>query len=165
MKSLLILRHARASAAMRGQNDHERPLDERGQRDARAVGQRLAAADLLPDLILASSAARTVETARLVAESGGFSGELRPESALYLAPARRYLELLAGLAEGAPRVMVVGHNPGLELLVERLTRRPEELPTAALALVELPIERWDALHDGWPRGRLAQLWRPDHGGL
>ena len=57
------------------------------------------------------------------------------------------------------RVMVVGHNPGMEALVAHLTGRMETMPTAALAHIELPIEKWEEL-DYEVQGELLHLWRP-----
>ena len=77
----------------------------------------------------------------------------------YLADPEVYLELLRELGADVRTAMVVGHNPGMEELVELLTGRDEIFPTAALARVELAIDRWVELSPG-TRGRLVSLWRP-----
>ena len=69
------------------------------------------------------------------------------------------LSLLPTVRENAETVMIVGHNPGLEQLVEQLTGEREDLPTAALAHIELPIDQWQDLNLS-TRGTLVGLWRP-----
>jgi phosphohistidine phosphatase len=115
--------------------------------------------ELLPDLILSSTAKRARVTAELVTQESGYEGELRLEDDLYAFDAEAYQEALSELADEYECVMVVGHNPAMEELLEALTGGFERLPTAALALVELPIERWSELEDG-PEGKLIHLWRP-----
>jgi phosphohistidine phosphatase len=79
--------------------------------------------------------------------------------AFYHAAPENYLELLAGLSDEYERVLVVGHNPGLEELVEQLSGRAETMVTAALAVVELPIDRWLDLDEA-TAGKLVEMWRP-----
>ena len=159
MKTVLILRHAKSSWKHSGLDDHDRPLNKRGLADAPRMGQLIAKAGLVPELICSSSAVRALTTARLVAEGCGYDGELRVLRELYLAAPETYVDLLAALPDELERVMVVGHNPGMEDLVETLTGAEEGFPTAALAHVRLTAERWDDL-PGFPRGKLIDLWRP-----
>ena len=159
MRTLLILRHAKSSWKDDSLPDHDRPLNKRGLKDAPRMGQLLRREDLLPDLILCSSAKRARVTAELVAEESGYEGELRLKDDLYAFDAEAYLEALTELSDGYDRVMVVGHNPAMEELLEALTGGFERLPTAALAMVELPIDRWSELEDE-PEGKLTHLWRP-----
>ena len=113
----------------------------------------------MPDLIVTSTAARATETVRLVAEACGYAGPVKTLRELYLAAPESYVDVLRELGDNAERVLVVGHNPGLEALVEGLSGRSVELPTAALVLLRMPIERWAALRlDG--RGELVQWWTP-----
>ena len=159
MKSLLLLRHAKSSWKNAGLDDHDRPLKKRGRRDAPRMGRLLVAEGLAPGLILTSSALRASETAAAVATACGKSAGLRSFRELYLAEPDDYALLLRELPDSNERVMVVGHNPTLEELLELLTGARETMPTAALALIELPIERWGELAlDG--SARLVRLWRP-----
>jgi len=159
MKTLLILRHAKSSWKRRDRPDHDRPLNKRGQRDAPRVGRRLRDEDLTPDLILASTAKRAHDTAEAVAEASGYEGEIEFHSELYLADPEAYLRALRNVSDDYRCVMVIGHNPGLEELVETLTGEAEAMPTAALAQVELPLERWRDVNDE-TEGRLVNVWRP-----
>lgn len=123
------------------------------------MGSLLADERLTPDLIICSTAKRARKTVASVAKASGFDGDIRFEADLYHGGCESWLSLLRNLPEPNDRVMLVGHNPGLEMLLERLTGRREELPTAALAHVTLPIEKWGRLPRD-PAGELARIWRP-----
>jgi phosphohistidine phosphatase len=159
MKHLLILRHAKSSWANSRLADHDRPLNDRGQRDAPRIGRLLRDEGLTPDLIISSSAERALTTAELVALHSDYEAALQVTRALYHAGPDSYLAHLRRVDDGHERVMVVGHNPGLEALVEELTGHYERMPTAALAHIRLPISRWANCRDGMT-GTLLNLWRP-----
>lgn len=159
MKTLLLLRHAKSDWAEPDLSDHDRPLNGRGKRDAPRMGQLLRAEGLTPDWIAASSAKRARKTARLVAEACGYEGEIQVEEVLYLAGPEAYLEVLSAAPESAECALLVGHNPGLEELLEALTGEAEGLPTAALVRVTLPVARWAEVDEN-TEGELVRVWRP-----
>lgn len=159
MKTLFLLRHAKSSWAEPGMPDHERPLNDRGKRDAPHVGQWLREQGLLPDRIVSSTAKRARKTAEKVAHHCGYRGEIEFSAALYEAHPDAYVRHLQQLPDNEQAVLVVGHNPTLEELLEQLTGQHDSLPTAALAVVEMPIDRWQDLAAS-PTGRLRTLWRP-----
>ena len=159
MKTLLILRHAKSSWKDGSLPDHDRPLNKRGKADAPRMGALLRREELLPDLVLCSTAKRARTTAKLALEESGYEGELRLDRELYSFDAEPYLEALAEVGDGHRCVMVVGHNPAMEDLVEILVGHFERMPTAALAHIDLPIERWSEL-DEEVEGELVDLWRP-----
>jgi phosphohistidine phosphatase len=159
MKTLLILRHAKSSWKEPEMADHDRPLNKRGKQDAPRIGRLIRKEELAPDLILSSSARRAYKTAQAVAEESGYAGEVQLSPELYAAGPEAYLEALCGLGDELSRVMVVGHNPGLEELVETLTGESLTLPTAALAQVALPIQHWQELDDE-TQGELVRVWSP-----
>jgi phosphohistidine phosphatase len=159
MRELLILRHAKSSWKHEGLADHDRPLNKRGKKDAPRMGRLLLEGNLVPDRILSSTAVRATTTSRLVADGCGFEGDIVILRSLYLSHPSGYLEALQAVPDEHRRVMVVGHNPGLEDLLLLLTRNRRTLPTAALASVRLPIGGWNALEAGI-RGELAGLWKP-----
>lgn len=159
MKTVLILRHAKSSWASATLPDHDRPLNKRGQRDAPRIGRLLRDEDLVPDLILTSSAVRARTTAHLVAEASDYDGPIKQFRSFYLAGTPAFVHALRRLSDDYDRVLVVAHNPGLEELLAELTGEDARLPTAALAVVALPIERWQELR-GSGQGRLLALWRP-----
>ena len=159
MKTLLVLRHAKSSWNDPALDDHERPLNKRGRRDAPRMGELVREYGLIPDVIISSDAVRARLTAEAVAEAARCTGEILLDPRLYLACPADILSLLATVRENAETVMIVGHNPGLENLVEQLTGERQDLPTAALAQIDLPIDQWRDLQLS-TRGTLVCLWRP-----
>ena len=123
------------------------------------MGALLQDENLIPDLILCSSAVRTHITAVLVAKACTYTGKIKKTRKLYLAEPQTYVEVLRLVADEHARVLVVGHNPGLEALIEALTGEALALPTAALAYIELPLERWRDL-DLNTECKLVNVWRP-----
>lgn len=158
MKTLLILRHAKSSWKQPALDDHDRPLSPRGARDAPRMGALLRRRGLTPDLIVSSTAVRARTTAEWAADRSGCGGGVRLDRRLYLARPETIAAVAGDLGGGATRLLVVGHNPGLEELVARLTGAAEILPTAALAQVRLPIDAWSGLSTS-TRGALVGLWR------
>jgi phosphohistidine phosphatase len=160
MKSLYVLRHGQAAPESEASTDHDRQLTRRGQADVRRAALSLAGRPSLPSLILSSSAARARHTAELCRTAFAKGAELSIVADLYLAGPERYLAALAAHGRAHGVAMVVGHNPGLELLVQQLTDRSEHLATASLVEIELPIEAWSALSGGQPgSGRLVHTFR------
>lgn len=159
MKTLLILRHAKSSWNNARLADHDRPLNGRGRRDAPRMGRLLREEDLVPDLIITSSAERALSTAELVASSCGYEEALLVTRDLYHGAPEDYLDVLRDQGGEARMILVVGHNPGLEALVDVLTDEDEVMPTAALAQVSLSIHAWREL-DLDVMGVLENLWRP-----
>ncbi len=159
MKILLLLRHAKSSWKDESLADQDRPLAKRGLRDAPRVGKMLNDANLLPDLILSSTARRARQTVELVTDAAGYTGEVSWLDDLYAAAPEEILELLSALPAYYTTVMVVGHNPGLEELMALLTDQVDSLTTAALAQIDLPLDGWDQLTDE-TQGKLVNIWRP-----
>ena len=159
MKTLLLLRHGKSSWKDSELDDHDRPLHKRGKRDAPRMGQLLRDEQLLPDLMISSSAKRCRRTAELVAQAAAYRGETRITSDVYEANAERLLSFLATLSNPLQRVMLVGHNPGLEELLEALTGNYRPLSTAALAWLEIPIDTWLEINRD-SHSELKHLWQP-----
>lgn len=158
MKTLFILRHAKASKHA-PVADHDRPLNRRGLDDAYQAGLILREWNALPDMILCSTARRTRETATHVSAACGYTGACAFHSHLYGADAGTWLAELRHLEATVTRVLIVGHNPGLEDLLSALVGAAHPLPTAALAHVELAIPQWRAL-SATTIGTLLRLWTP-----
>ena len=152
MKTLLILRHAKA-ASDRPIADHERPLTVLGESQAREVGRWLRGSELTPGVIVSSTAVRARCTAELVAAACGYYGKVQATDALYGAvreiEIQQMVHVLHGIDEAGEPAMIVGHNPDLERLIAALTRVHERLSTATVAQLELNIARWaDLQADG-----------------
>ena len=159
MKTLLIMRHAKSSWTNSGMSDYKRPLNSRGKENAPKMGQLLRDNDMVPDLIMASSANRAQTTAELVAMACGYENGIEYTRRFYLAEPDAYIEALQALEEGPDCVMVVGHNPGLEYLIEILADEDEVMQTAVIAHLQLPINHWSELTADI-NGKLINIWRP-----
>jgi phosphohistidine phosphatase len=123
------------------------------------MGKLLKQHDLVPEAIITSSAERALTTAELAALSSGYEKEIIVTRTFYHAEPEDYIAYLQELPDDLERVMVVGHNPGMEELVQELTGQYVAMPTAALAQIELPLQQWQQLDMG-THGHLVNLWRP-----
>ncbi len=159
MKTLLVLRHAKSSWKNDNLADFARPLNNRGKRDAPRMGDLIRREDIVPDLIISSSAKRALTTAEAAAMACGYESEIKATRALYHAWSDDYLEELNEVPDEYGTVMIVGHNPGMEDLVEELTGEWTSMPTAALAQISLEIERWSELSFD-SRAVLVNTWLP-----
>jgi len=140
-KTLLILRHAKSSWEFADLSDHDRPLSSRGKRDAPRIGRKLLKEGLIPQLIISSPAVRAYSTAEKVAKACGYDGEISVESSLYGSGYKEYLNVLQTQNDQYDIIMLVGHNPHSEQLLETLTGKMITMPTCTVAYVRLPIER------------------------
>jgi len=163
-RELLLLRHGKSDWDA-GVDDYHRPLKDRGKRSAQRIGVWLAQQQLVPDLIVTSPAERALVTAQKACKAmgDGDTGIQRDER-IYAAGIDELLVVLGDCPESAVRVMLVGHNPGLEELLVWLASTavplPEDgklLPTATLARLQMPAD-WRALVAGC--ARLDSITRP-----
>jgi phosphohistidine phosphatase len=162
MKTLLLLRHAKASRDDAELPDHDRPLKPRGKEDAKCIGRQLREADLIPQLIVSSTALRARKTASKVAKQMDYPRAIELTDRLYLSSPRDHLEVARSLPDAEVRVMLVGHNPGLSQFLDELTGAETELATSQLAQIELPIKHWSELA-GAKRAKLIKVWQPGEG--
>jgi phosphohistidine phosphatase len=169
MRQLLLLRHAKSAWDDPALSDHARPLNARGRKAAAAMALAMRDFGIVPDVVLVSSARRTLQTLEAFApfEQGAL---VEPLDALYLASWQQMLDVIRRVPETARSVMLVGHNPGLHDLAmgladpnasakdaPMLRRLAEGYPTGALAefLVATP---WQLLESG--TGRLVRFVVP-----
>jgi phosphohistidine phosphatase len=158
VKTLLLLRHAKSSWDDKSLRDFDRPLNKRGLKAAPMVGEMMRKRKLRPELVLSSPAERAKETTRLVCDAAGLTAVVRYEDGIYEASARRLLEIVSQTEDAVNTAMLVGHNPGLEELLAILTGEPHHMTTAALACIELSIERWGEVTSG--AGKLQWIVKP-----
>jgi phosphohistidine phosphatase len=143
MKTLLLVRHAKSSWGDPSLPDRERPLNERGKRDAPRMGKRLADLGVRPDVVLSSPARRAFKTARILAgELGCKAEDIRVDARLYASEPDVLLQVIRELGDGKKCVMLVGHNPELTELAHRLSARITHLPTCAVALFAFDAKSW-----------------------
>jgi len=158
-KTLLILRHAKSSWEDFSLSDHDRPLNKRGEKAASRMGQLIRDQGLTPDLIISSTARRARETVEGVAPACGFDGDIVWEPSLYGGGYSAYTWAIRHAPDAVESIMLVGHNPDLEGLVEALTGVITAMPTATLTHIAIPIDSWrDLVVDG--SYELANIWRP-----
>lgn len=167
MRQILLFRHAKSSWQTEGQDDFERPLNNRGRKAAPIMGAFMRRHGLSPDLILCSTACRARETLALILPSLQGEATILLEDRLYLASASRLLHRLQRIGGSTRAVMVVAHNPGLHELAAMLSapaegseldRVKDKFPTAALAEIELPDGDWSAVAPH--TGRLTRFTTP-----
>lgn len=158
MKSLLILRHAKSSLKHPELTDHDRPLNKRGKNDASRMGDLLKNEKLIPDLIISSTALRAVDTAKTVAKRCCYKDEIILYKSLYAAEPQAYFEVLHDISDDYDKVLVVGHNPGIEELLEILTDEIHKMPTCSLAHLRLKIIRWSDIDHVRTKGELVDIW-------
>lgn len=145
-KRLILIRHAKSSWEDDALKDHDRPLNDRGQRAAAEIGRWLASRGYLPDAVIASDARRTRETWEGIATALGSAPEARFDRKLYQASADTMLAVLRHAAGEV--VLMVGHNPGIAEFARRLVahaplhERFSHYPTGATLVAEFPIEDW-----------------------
>ena len=166
MRRLILFRHAKAEPPD-GLSDHERGLVESGRAAAAAMGRWLAANGLRPDVALCSTAARARATWELASEAFEDAPEVRFEGGIYGASPETLLALTRRAGGDAGTLIIVGHNPGLGQFVEMLATKDardgskeqlEALPTAGVAVLDLPAGEWSATAFG--EARLARAMAP-----
>jgi phosphohistidine phosphatase len=164
---LMLLRHAKSEKAEPGLRDHERRLNDRGERDAETIGAYLARHGLLPDLVAVSTSQRTRQTWEHVAAMLSASPPASFEERLYNAGGEAILAVVKETKPAVRTLMVIGHNPGLHegarLLiasgdVEARERLNEGLPTTGLAVIDFAGKDWRKLHPHG--GRLERFVTP-----
>jgi phosphohistidine phosphatase len=165
MKTLTLLRHAKSAWDDPVTRDFDRPLNKRGRRAAQTIGREMRSLGLVFDQVIASPAVRVIETLHDVAD--GYGRPLDPafDKRIYLASTDILLDVIRSADEAAERLLIVGHNPGLEKLALLLTKgeglRAEiaiKYPTATLAEIELPVDSWSDVAEG--TGRISRFIRP-----
>ncbi len=149
---IYLLRHAKAANAQSGQRDFDRELDDRGYGEAEFVSEKAVDSGYRPDLIISSTATRCQQTAQAMHRAMGGECEIQAVDEIYNGTAETYLALLAGQRETAS-VLLVGHNPTIEEVLENLIGRerlrsaiPTGYPTAGFAVLDNKADGW-ALRD------------------
>ena len=126
--------------------DKDRPLNDRGKREAPKMGKRLAKRDVKPDLILSSPARRALTTAEIVAKKLDYKlKEIVVDDRLYPGDADEMLTVIQGLDDELERVMLFGHNPALTDLAHRLSSDIVHMPTCAVAKFKFRVKSWSSV--------------------
>ncbi|MGH9943251.1 MAG: SixA phosphatase family protein [Pyrinomonadaceae bacterium] len=159
MKTLLLLRHAKSSWDDPALRDFDRPLNARGHKAAPLMGWYLRQRQIELSLVVCSLAQRAKETAELFFAAARLNHvELRFDARIYDAAPSDLMRVISEFDDGAECVLLIGHNPGLEEILQRLTGEFRRMPTASLAHIELDLAHWAETRENV--GRLNWLKRP-----
>ena len=146
MKTLFLIRHAKSSWDDTALPDKDRPLNDRGKRDAPKMGKRLAKRDVKPDLILSSPAKRALTTAKIIAKKLDYKfKDIVVNDRLYAGAAHDLLNVIHKLGDKPKRVILFGHNPELTELAHRLSSEITHMPTCAVAEFSFNAKSWSRI--------------------
>lgn len=158
-KKLMLFRHAKSDWNGDAENDHSRPLAERGIDSAEKAGLFLAASGQLPSHIFVSSAKRAIETIELASSAGGWDIPIDASDALYSTSPSSVISFLHQLENELDSVMLVGHEPVWSELSSLLIGGGNiRMPTATIAQINLFVDKWVAVKPGC--GELSWLAKP-----
>lgn len=150
MKRLYLLRHAKSSWKHPDLSDFERPLNERGKRDAPVMGKRLKEMQIQPDLILSSPAKRAHKTAKIIAKEIDFpKKQIVTDESIYAAGVSTLLDLIRKIDDSFRQVILIGHNPGFTDLANYLTNAQlDNIPTCGIFCTDFDIQSWKDVAEG-----------------
>lgn len=157
MKKIILIRHAKSSWDNPWLGDHDRPLAERGKKDAPKMAKKLRKRGIHPDLILSSTALRAAETAKITAKELGYlEDEICWEKNLFHASPQTILKYIHMQKDSKNTLLVFGHNPGFNDLITYLGGKIENLPTSGQFGFKLHSEKWSDL-----KPETAEVWFMD----
>jgi len=161
MKRVILVRHAK-SVSYGYDQDYDRTLAERGEEDAQTISLELSKMNIHPDLIIASPAVRTSQTAWIYAHTLGYpKNSIRFEKKLYSGKtSEKFLVMLQELEDEKETVMVFGHNPTVYYYLNYLIRDfSDDVPTCSTVGIDFDVEHWSELKEG--HGKMAIRLIPD----
>ena len=146
-KELLLVRHAKSSWDDPYLDDHDRPLNERGLRNAPEMGKRLQGSSIRPDVWISSTAVRAISTAEIIATQIDFpNDQIKQTKDLYHASATELQEFIGGLDDQFATAMLFGHNPGMTSLAANLYGLPiDNIPTCGVVCLQFSENNWSAV--------------------
>lgn len=160
MKTLLLMRHGKADwKDVKKDEDKFRPLTKKGMKDIKTMIELLEDKEIFPEMIITSTAKRARDTASMLLAQCCGEITLQAVDALYMAEPVDIIDSLTVVDDRINLLMVIGHNPGLEGLLQHLTGKVESLSTSNIACLHLPIEHWsqislETLAEKWEK------WKP-----
>ena len=158
---LLLLRHAKSSWKNKELDDHDRPLNKRGKRDAIKMGKYLKKINLIPNTIITSSARRAVETTTLVCRHCDYDRLVDVNFSFHKNGVNSYIRSISQTPVDRTILLLIGHNPDLEELVGILTHRSIKMSTCTLVQINLYIPNWNNIisQHGF-RSEIMNIWKP-----
>jgi phosphohistidine phosphatase len=158
MEILFLLRHAKAVPGTGSLQDFDRPLNDQGRTQAIRTGNYFKQQKFDLDLVLSSTALRARETTQLFLEAAEYVTEVRYDQKIYEASRYQLTEVLAEIERDKSNILLVGHNPGLEELLQHVTGRLESMSTGTLAKIDL--EAADGIDPAEMKGQMGWLVKP-----
>lgn len=163
-RRLWLMRHAKSSWSQKTLADHDRPLKRRGIVAAETMGHFLLGANSLPQYVWISTATRARQTWELIEQVWQAEHRAAPavrwEVGIYHAEPSELVQRLAETPDEISHALLIGHNPGLEDWMGRLTGMPYTIPTATVVDLELSIDSWSALTQSPVSVQVRHVWRP-----
>ena len=159
MKTLLLMRHGKSSWKDDNLEDHQRPLKKRGRKDTASIAKEIRKQDLVPDLILSSTATRARETVEILIKELAYNKPVIFLDQLYMGEPRDVIKALKKSTHDEAIVMIVAHNPGLEAYLQIVDGEIESLPTAGLGYLMLALDDWKDITLE-TMGDLIGFWKP-----
>jgi phosphohistidine phosphatase len=144
LKQLLIIRHAKSNWALAGQDDFDRPLNERGMRDGPMMAQRLLDKEVAIDAFITSPANRAITTANYFAEKYQLGkGKMRTVRQLYQAQPKVFYETIASIEDTVTTAAIFSHNPGITAFINELTpTKIDDMPTCGVFAIKIETDSW-----------------------
>lgn len=145
-RTLILIRHAKSSWANPLQSDFDRTLNERGEKDAPEMGERLKSMNIIPDLIISSSAKRTRQTAKRIAKKVGYDADnIKWEEKLYHCIPSVFEDVIEAIGSKVKTVFIVAHNPGITAFANELSPgfSIDNMPTCGVVGAHIEDENWD----------------------
>ncbi|MGI8812764.1 MAG: SixA phosphatase family protein [Pyrinomonadaceae bacterium] len=158
MKRLFLLRHAKSAWDEPDLSDFERTLNDRGTKAAASMGKLVVRREYKIDAIVSSPARRAAETARLFSEAANIGTAIEFVDRIYEASPQTLCGIASAFSDDLRSPLIVGHNPGMEGFIRLLTARSETMPTAALAVIDLGVRKWNEIVPGC--ATLVEVIRP-----
>jgi len=161
IKILLLLRHAKSSWKNKELDDHDRPLNKRGIMEAIKMGEYLKKTNLIPDVIVTSSALRALDTTTLVCRHSDYKKLVEVNFTLHKGGIDSYIKAIAETPEDKDVLMLVGHNPVLEELVTMLTNSSINISTCTMVQINLYVTNWKNIVSQYIfRSEIVKIWKP-----
>lgn len=162
MKTLYLIRHAKAGWDNATLSDFERPLTEVGQNHAHTMAKKLLGQGVKPDLIITSPALRALSTAQIMAEVLGYpQDKIITQEAIFTGGVEELVEIIKGIQPANKNVLLFGHNPNLTWLLHYLCEGAKmNIPTCGIVALAFEMQNWEQLSD--VDGRLLTFMRPPH---
>lgn len=159
MKTLLVMRHAKSDWKSDAASDFDRPLNNRGKKNAPEQGVEIKKRNIIPDLIISSPANRAITTAKLAAKNFHYDNEIIIEKEFYFGHTSEIINKIKDVSNETNKLMIVGHNPTWTSLVELLSSQYIEMKTATVAVINFETDKWAEIENS--KGTISTFFSPN----